>query len=510
MLTVECMQTTAPSGTAHYPIYIGFMPAKDIARIAEAPSFQHTTPHQQIATNVASQPVRDWQRPLDDGRVATIASTFDGSGHLMPNPVLLAQNAFIGGKINIVPKTIAGQPTLTGTYLVQIDDSDGSAAQKPLWILDGQHRIMGMAKSNQKDNPLPVVLLLDGGTGAYTSPLLASLFAQVTTSATKLDDLHNEWLTFAFGLDAYALSGPSSEAATNAFDTVAHLCRTTAYQGSANPFYNAVQFNEHLAFRPTHGGFSYKCTALKSILFRNYYNQPSSHGHLPAADLAEQIALSYSDLHSVIGSQPNSVFFGPSAKQQTIMHDSYLVGVCSRLLTSGVPLSWQGILKTLRFHETNWDFSWIRSLSGPANTASKKIAENVMSEALSTATLPAGSNNIADHLKGNAASVTVQFSALTSAGRPTKKGRIIYEVLRGSTGSQSAQQHPHIKVAAMSSNIGKLEVVDATVAGRPQHYAEITGRGLVLEDGLPNPLELMFIMTHYGDLHHQAELQVNW
>jgi hypothetical protein len=508
VLTIECMRTTVASGSAHYPIYIGFLAAEDIARVAEAPSFQPTTPHQQIATNIASQPVRDWQRPLDDGRVSTIASAFDNTGHLMPNPVLLAQNAFVTGKISIVPKTIPGQPTLTGTYLVEIDDSDGSAM--PLWILDGQHRIMGMAKSNQNVNQLPIVLLLDGGTGAYTSPLLASLFAQVTTSATKLDDLHNEWLTFAFGLEDYAPGRQNSKAVHNAFDAVAHLCRTTAYHGTANPFYNAVQFNEHQNIRPAHGGFSYKCTALKQILFRNYYNQPSPHGHLAPAGLAEQIALSYSALHSVVGSQSNSVFFGPVPKQQSIMHDAFLVGVCSRLLNDGIPPSWSGILTILRFNETDWDFSWIKSLSGPANTASKKIAENVMSQALGTSTLPGGSTNIADHLKGNAASVTVQFSALTSAGRPAKKGRVMKDVLRGSTESHSAQQHPHIKVVGMSSNIGKLEVVDATVAGRPHHYTEITGRGLVLKQGLPNPLQLKFLMTHYGNLHHDADLQVNW
>ena len=152
-----------------------------------------------------------------------------------------------------------------------------ASGQKALWILDGQHRISGLSQSSQRDNPVPVVLLLDGGAGTYTSPLLASLFAQVTTSATKLDDLHNEWLTFALSLDGYSPTKPKAVSVTKkSFEAVAALCRTPSFQGQGNPFLNQVQFNEHLAVTPTHGGFVYKCTALKDLLDRYYFNQPAA------------------------------------------------------------------------------------------------------------------------------------------------------------------------------------------------------------------------------------------
>ena len=124
----------------------------------------------------------------------------------MPNPVLLAKNAFVHG-ITIGQKTIDGMPYNTGTFIIEVPDTDGDPSQRPLWILDGQHRIAGLSKSQQKNDPVPLVLLLDDGSGSYTSPLLASLFAQVTTAATKLDDLHNEWLTYAFELGACPAMG---------------------------------------------------------------------------------------------------------------------------------------------------------------------------------------------------------------------------------------------------------------------------------------------------------------
>jgi len=511
MLTVECLRQEITSGAAVYPVYVGFLPASDISRVAEAPAFTTGTPHQQIAANVSTQPVRDWQRPLDVDRIDGIADTFDDTGKLMPNPILLGQNAFVNGAIQIQAKSVGGG-NLTGTFEVQINDSNLQPGQRPLWILDGQHRVAGLAKSLQRGNPVPIVFLLDGGSGAYTSPLLASLFAQVTTSATKLDDLHNEWLTYAFDLDSYNPGRATSGAEQQAFAAVVELCRTPAFAGLANPFLNAIQFNEHVPWQPAHGGFAYKCTTLKSLFFRSYYNQPSSVGHLPPDDLAAQIAMAYGDLWAVMGTQANSVFFGPAAKQQSIMHDAYLTGVLARLLTVGAQTSWKTLLQSLMFHQADWDFSWVRSLSGPANSASKRIATNVLSQAMSSGNLPAGSSNIPDHLRGNGATVTLQLSALSAAGRAKKQGRLTQSILRGSTGSVNAAQHPHLKVTDQSTNVGKLDVVDATKAGRPVHYAAIQRRGLVLTTGgtVPNPLELMFVMTHYGDLTSQADLRVTW
>lgn len=512
MLVVDCLRQEIISGNSIYPIYVGFLAAVDVARVAEAPAFTTTTTHQQIAANVAAQPVRDWQRPLDTHRIDGIASAFNNTGNLMPNPILLGQNVFVNGAITIKPKTV-GSGVLAGSWEVHIEDTDLEPGQRPLWILDGQHRIAGLSHSDQKSNPVPIVFLLDSESGAYTPPLLASLFAQVTTSATKLDDLHNEWLTFAFELDSYnPLNSHTADNQQKAFETVVELCRSPSFSGLTNPFLNAIQFNEHMSSEPLYGGFYYKCTTLKKLIFSYYYNQPSSTGYLTPPELASQIARAYSDLWSVIGNQSNSVFFGSTQSQQSIMHDAYLVGALACIIQNGAQTEWRTLLQKLMFHQSDWDFSWVRTLSGPANTASKKIATNVLAEALASGNLPEGSNNIPDHLRGNGAYAKVAFSALTARDRPRQQGRQVVKVLRGSTGSQVAIEHPHVKVVEQSSNIGKIEVVDGSVTGRPVHYPPVLQGGMVLKEGssLPKPLELMFIMTHYGGLISQAELRVNW
>ena len=63
----------------------------------------------------------------------------------------------------------------------------------PLWIIDGQHRINGLGNENctQNDNPIPVVFLINSGGTFYNGANLAKIFAQVTTAATPLGNLHD-------------------------------------------------------------------------------------------------------------------------------------------------------------------------------------------------------------------------------------------------------------------------------------------------------------------------------
>src|SRR4051794_28802076 len=96
MPQIACIRQTIQSGGTQFPIFIGFLPAKEILAIAEAPAFVTKTPHHEIADNVLSPPIRNWQRPLGKDRVKRIAAVFNDTGQLMPNPVLLSENAVAG------------------------------------------------------------------------------------------------------------------------------------------------------------------------------------------------------------------------------------------------------------------------------------------------------------------------------------------------------------------------------------------------------------------------------
>lgn len=505
-MEIECLRSQIQSGDRTYPVYIGFARAEDIAKVAVAPAFSPETPHQEIADNISEEPVRDWQRPLSADRTARIADAFNNTGALMPNPVLLANNAFASG-VQVEPKFVQGFPT--NSFTVRIDETTVPEAQRPLWILDGQHRINGLGASLQRDNLVPLVLLISDSSGSYSSPDLAKIFAQVTTAAEKLDELHNEWLTYAFSLGRYADMATNASAARRAFACVVELCRAANWNGVANPFFNRIQFNNHQSAQAAHGGFAYRCNELAARIQASYYARPANGAHLAPAELAQELARAYLALHTSIRDHATSVFFGNQQSQQHIMQDAYFVGVLSRTLREGSTADYRPLLQRLNFQNTNWNFAgWIRNLGGRANTTSKRIAQRVLDEAMTTGALPMGSGNIADHLKGNGASVTFAFSQLTAARNPSAQGRILHDVLRGSSTSVTVGTNPHMKLYDQTSNVGQIKILDQT---RPLvEYNRILSPGLILDDSLPRPLNIIVDMQHYGGLSSQADLQVNW
>lgn len=496
------------SGNNTYPIYIGFAKAEDIAKVAMAPAFTRDTPNRQIAENISNQPVADWQRPIDLERVDGIADTFDNTGGLMPNPVLLSNNAFYDG-VKIAPKHV--HTFATNTYEVDINE-DTAPDQKSLWILDGQHRIFGLSKSAQKDNLVPIVLLLSEAAGGYTSPGLAKIFAQVTTAAKKLDELHNEWLTYAFELERYSPSRQGSLQTKQAFATVVELCRTPEWDGMANPFFNQVQFNETVQVSPKFGGFAFRCNVLSDLLLRSYFLVSSAVPHRKPAEVAQEIARAYQSLHQIVQNPETSVFFGSPAKQQSIVQEAFLVGVLARLLLHGSTADYPTLFQGLNFHQTNWDFSsWTKSLGAQQNSASKKIARNVFDLAISTGALPAGSTNLANHLRGNGASVTLRCSKITPAGRPAKSSQTDYVAQRGSVGSQNIGVTPNVRIIEKTSNVE--EVVIRNKARPLETFREMlrtSGLTVTADPNLPRPLTVQIVMQHYGGLSSEAEVEFNW
>jgi hypothetical protein len=515
MLILHCLRKTIATGGSHFPIFVGFSTAGEFADVAEAPAFTKHTTHSDICTNILTPPVKDWQRPLSDPRISQIASVYSQPGELMPNPVLLCENTTLGHRLIVTrQQTNSGVPT--EVWEVEIDAPAGIPG-RPLWILDGQHRIRGLAASAQSASPLPVVLLLNQGQTSYSGPALAKIFAQVTTEATPLTDLHQEWLTFAFKLKAYDTLSPSSAPTRSAMEAVAELCRkpTVGSAGAANPFHNAVRFNDHDTAipRPHPGGFGYSCIELKDLFLRHYYNaSPTVGHHLTPIDLVTEFVVAFQALvASVTAPQQESVFFGSTAKnEQKIMQDAFIAGVLSAILERGAGQDWIALLRDLQFPTTNWNFStWTVTLNGVAQTQSKSLAIQVFSTAFRTKNLPTSPGNLADYLQGNGAWVEFAFSRLTPRNRATSAGRSTLRVVGGNTLSQQISPARHVKVSGRSGNIAKLDLIDGnSPVTRLEYFRQ---NGFVLDAGShANPVKLHVRMHHYGGTSKEATLTIGW
>src|SRR5690606_23538329 len=158
-------------------------------------------------------------------------------------------------------------------------DSSSAGGSKPLWILDGQHRVEGVSRSTNSSNPIPLVLLYGEAAQAYSPAQSAKVFAEVTTYATPLHELHEHWLQYAFKLGSYQNgAGGSPTADWSAMTAVAMLCehQNVGSNGDANPFYDRIQFNPDSArlLPAVGGGFAYTSLALKEIIQKRYYDRP--------------------------------------------------------------------------------------------------------------------------------------------------------------------------------------------------------------------------------------------
>ena len=169
----------------------------------------------QLPTTDDGNPPTRWQRPHKLWKVDAIrthanrnlllAEDYDPHEvEIIPNPILLAVNDGLALQegYSVRPEVIEGHQDMF--CRVRIERPDNHGAEKPLWIVDGQHRNLGLKDvPNIREQPHPVVILLDEDGQAYPHALIAKIFGQVTTNATQLDPEHNEWLEYCFNQGRY-------------------------------------------------------------------------------------------------------------------------------------------------------------------------------------------------------------------------------------------------------------------------------------------------------------------
>lgn len=522
-MRLECLRTVIQSGDASYPIFIAFSTAHEIARIAEAPAFSETTSNATIANNVLTPPVDSWQRPLIETSISAITTTFDNSGRLMPNSVLLARNPKSAHQLSPTQQTVGGT-TPTGIWEVEVP-SPAPSEPKPLWILDGQHRIHGLDNSLQRDNPIPLVLLLNDETNSYSDSRLAEIFAQVTTTAASLDPLHHEWMSFAFKLEKYSPAGRDPGAQRSAMETTALMCNMPQLNsdGIANPFRDRIKFNPNKSPEGFSAGFAFDCVDMQKLLYRAYFSATPEQGvvRLDEETVARQIGLAYIALQQKVKAPQNmTVFFGERKEvAQRIMQEAFIVGVCTRLLQKTLPIDWSSLLTKLKFNTANWNFKpWVVSVSGAEQRISKAIAETVFRNAFTEGELT-GQADLVDILRGDDANFKVMIEAAKPNGRVDPEGTDQRTLVQGSKLNVACLigARRRLKIVEISANIGRIDAIDsgASTAARRVKLDQIKRRGIILDPAVTppvfkNPLSVKFVLHFYGGVTAEADLDVDW
>lgn len=458
-IVIACQKFEITNNGKVYPYFLGALDAKELEKISAAPSFRPDTENYRIASEVLDPPTEHWQRPINETKVHRIAARFDSPGEIMPNPVLLAVNP--KNKIQVSQdKNAAGHQTGLWSVRIQLP-STNNQTDKPLWIIDGQHRVMGMAQTSLSSSPLPFVLLYSD-TDAYIAGDLAKIFAQVTTEATPLDDIHQAWMQFVFHLGDYADGTPEWKAMA----TTAKLCSVQKYNDDTNPFYSKIRFNpllDPVDIKP--GGFSFDANYLKDLIKDRYFKVQGSQFTLSEDDLAKQISLSVVALKQMVRKDPSkSAFFGEGAAEQKYFRDGFLAGVCSYLLAKGSPRDWVEVLQNLNFHKTEWEVgNWVQTTGGSAGTISKKIAFKCFEEIFKAGKLPENVEDICSYLQGTGSYLDIEYKLVDDDDDVVPRSGHHLEPFELATGlprfvKSIPKNARHIKITSPSINIGQITV----------------------------------------------------
>jgi DGQHR domain-containing protein len=465
-MIITVLKDNIISGNRTYPLFIGFMKASDILKVSEVPNFSEFDSDESIAINLKSTPVKNWQRPLIVEKREKITKFFSNRGEFMPNPVLLSENpdVTINYPIRIVQKIIGGETTQF--WELQIDD-----ILKTFWIIDGQHRIKGLGHQDclQNNNPIPVVFMFNINhlRTNYSPTDYAKVFAQVTTSSTPLNDLHKEWLEYAFKMDKY-----KDNKFVESMETVISLCSNPNFEDNgfnynSNYFYRNIVFND----KKRADNNKLNCQLLTQLIHDYYYNEQAKYQHLSPKDLALQITKAFYELSQIIVNPTRTVFFGDdNDKRHMVMIKSFLKGILKFILLNANPTGaeitladWNFIFTKLNIQLTDWDWS---SHTNPKDKSwykdSEKLASHVFLVAFEQESVPDGCENFQDCIVfGNNFSVTFQC----------KDDSVIYIENITSNRTINRPGINNIRIIEKSNNAEIISVVDKrTTANFPEWF----------------------------------------
>ncbi len=502
-----------------YPLYSGFLAASTLIEIAEVPSFDEAKPHHKIADDVIKPPIDEWQRPEILLKIQSIKEIYGDKtkDNLMANPVLLGtaiQNLNSPNiAINIKQKTVTasnGQVIPIDKYFdIEINYEPNKG--KPIWILDGQHRIKGLAQSTQKNELVPFVLLHD--TSKYTPPFLAEIFTHVTTAAKPMEPVHGEWMKFAFNLEHY-----KEKAHKLSMETTILLCKEPNLGGQANPFSNKIQFNPYIQPAPKWNAFVFNSIEWETIISTNFYGKG---GKLSPQELAEEIvkatlAFEKHDSHKNSDSKLFSI-----NNPHRILAESYLIGLLTYLNKINKQTSfanWETFFLDNRraVNRCNFLLPFVKTtgaLSSNNGKPSKQIATNCFIDFFNN---PNDLNNqiLTDFIQGIGGSFTIEAYKLNAKGGIDKKSKIDMVIPYGSGMlpfdlSAGGINREIIMIKPNSSNIYIQSVSDFNHKPTVEFKQALTKKGENVRS-LPNNYEIDVIyMSYSGDTRRQTQIRLD-
>ena len=312
------------------------------------------------------------------------------------------------------------------------------------------------------------MFLLINDNDNYSPIDFAKIFAQVTTTATTLKDLHKEWMQYSFDMDKY-----SGSKHRKSMKTVIEMCANSDFKNSGsnipNPFHDNIVFNDDKISNNT----KLNCIVLSELIFSNYYNQHDvKHSHLQPFALSEILENAFYTLKGVVVNPKDSVFFGSNDKIHVIMIKSFLKGIlayalefCDPSNPKTIPNSndWKKLYLKLNFDKTNWDWSSASSAGEGWYKKSENLASVVFVETFRTKKIPDSCADLEQYIVlGNNKFIELEY--ITPSGTKNK-------IINMSKTIINEKDMSNVKIIAKSYNNENIDIIDPnSPPAHPEHY----------------------------------------
>jgi len=201
-IVVDCIEINQKGFT----FYLTKMEVRMIAQTSTVPSLNSEITVLDAATRILdnSYKIDEWQRQADLKRISRIHSFIDDSNNVIANsPMLFVkdENAvkFIGNKLVIDFKSFlkVEDHEEHGEVYTDFSSYDAQGDLKPMWLIDGQHRVLGIHRSERFNKiEIPVIVFPNN----FSISKTAKVFAEINTFQVKLSPLHEIYMQHRFKL----------------------------------------------------------------------------------------------------------------------------------------------------------------------------------------------------------------------------------------------------------------------------------------------------------------------
>ena len=199
--------TAVPFQQSGVEAFMGVATAGDLDSVCSVPWMDPAAKSKDFANSILNGIVDEnqWQRMVNHNRVDSIRNFAEQEDKNLFNPVLLyveEKHVNMSGsgkekKISIPFNFLKEHLGSYTDYFPKPEEID----HRPVWIIDGQHRIRGFGSSKRGSRMvIPFVLLIGDGSLAKVAEI-ALLFTQINTTSKPLDDLHKIYLNYQFCID---------------------------------------------------------------------------------------------------------------------------------------------------------------------------------------------------------------------------------------------------------------------------------------------------------------------